>query len=333
MSSANTVQMKAVKRFKTLLTRKRPELLEGIFGRGSRIVAPPGQLRDDRSSHSKLPVRQSRSHDTHDRKPLERALVTEGIHHDLEVSEHNQVTPALVDPAKNSEQAAPGGTDESAPSLRQDWSQGRSNQAVETATHKPSVSKAQTFSEGSARGHAHDPLTDTLFLDIGTGFDQGSDAPFMISESPTGTEENVYEVAYKGEMDRILERRGRAATLFLTRRVEHRPELRTHENVIGQHRSATFSGIDGSSSSSAGGGGGGLANLVKKAKKAQDSPEAKEESDDEPEEGEKEEDDDKQSTPEGFASLVQKAKQASSKEESSGTSTPASGDKDDETRE
>ena len=72
--------MKAVKRFKQMLFKRRPELMESIFGSTSRIVQPPMAMRQ----HSAVLVR-SRSEDTSDRRPIEGALTSEGIHRDIDI--------------------------------------------------------------------------------------------------------------------------------------------------------------------------------------------------------------------------------------------------------
>jgi len=294
INSSNDRQMKAVRRFKQLLIRKRPELMEGIFGRASRIVAPPSVLGRAYTS------RKSKSQDTHDRKPIEQALVFEGIHHPLEVDEDNQVSPQCFDQARES------GKDTVLEdhSGERETTEGRSSQRKETETHRPPVRQLTSSRESNSRGHAHDPLKDTLFLSIGAGTDPYTDPETCISESPTGTEDGIYEMAYRQEMDKILESRGRAATMFLNRRVEHRSDIKKHDNIIGHARAATMSAFGGGSSS-----GGGLAGLVQKAKAAAQK-EGDSNKNEEEDSGEKESD----SSGSGLAGLVQKAKAAARKE-------------------
>jgi len=244
--------------------------MEGIFGRASRIVAPPSLLGRGYSS------RKSKSQDTHDRKPVEQALAAEGVHHELEVNEDNVVSPQALIQDLSSGRAPPHEVQGSENKI----SEGRSAQAKETETHHPPARQLTHPLDNNSRGHAHDPLQDTLYLDIGAGMERESGSEMCISESPTGTEDGIYEMAYREEMDKILERRGRAATMFLNRRVEHKSELRKHESMIDHARSATISAFgggksEGSSSSS----GGGLAGLIQKAKEAarREEAESKEE--------------------------------------------------------
>ena len=232
--------MKAVKRFKDLVLKKRPELLEGILGRGSRIVQPPLSIRSPTAHHHK-----ARSVDLDDRRPIERALATEGVHHEITISDDMQRLPERMDSCVleaddvllDKTQAAKDGPKEKSSS------EGSAVQRAEIATHHPPNERKATnlhqraFSEG--KGHAHDPLMDTLFLDIGTGIEgtpTSDSANHVISESPSAVDMNVYEVAYQEEVERILKAHGRAATMYLTRRVEHKKELREHKNIVDHSR-------------------------------------------------------------------------------------------------
>ena len=243
-------QMKAVKRFKKLLIRKRPELMEGIFGRASRFVAPPHSLRTPRNT------RESRSAENHDRIPLEQTLNAAGIHHDLDVSDDLVASPKAMerDPGPARSQEAVGERIFPVRSL----TNGRRNQETECSSHHPELQRSQTLRDDHAKGHAHDPLTDTLFLDIGAG--PASQTPpagtnYVMSESPNGVDVNVYEEAYKQEMQKILEKRGESARLYPTRRVDHLKDIREHANVVTQASESVASSMKA-----------GLAGLIAKAK-------------------------------------------------------------------
>jgi hypothetical protein len=73
-------QVQAVKRFKQLLFRRRPERLDGILGSASRIVQPPLSMRPSA-------LRKSKSQDTDNRRPVESVLAAEGVHRDADVHE------------------------------------------------------------------------------------------------------------------------------------------------------------------------------------------------------------------------------------------------------
>lgn len=268
--------MRAVKRFKKLLHRKRPELMEGIFGRASRIVSPPQSFSDPPSHHHK-----ARSIDTEDRRPIAGALAAEGIHYDQMITDDARRLPqgmdrlaVFVSPEDLKTQRAPiwlpspKSSQSSSGSSEHRQSSGRQKQQQETAAHHPAPRRTGiSHDREHAKGHAHDPLSDTLFLDIGTGDDpnpsmvpdgaeDGAGIEHVISESPGAVDIDVYEVAYQEEMKRILEKRGKSATMYLTRRVEGNRDIREHESIISGRRATT----DGDGSL------GGFAGLVKKAK-------------------------------------------------------------------
>ncbi|KAI7255677.1 hypothetical protein KC352_g11471 [Hortaea werneckii] len=156
--------------------------------------------------------------------------------------------------------------------------------------------KSQTFpfTSDHAKGHAHDPLEDTLFLSIGSSSADplsGADLPDhqpdplfpIVSESPPAVDINIYEQAYQDEMKRILERRGRRdQSIYLTRRVEHREDLKAHENIIAAPHDHARSGVAklrGMAGRGRGPGGGGLAGVLMLAKeKAREEGKGKRES-------------------------------------------------------
>jgi [calcium/calmodulin-dependent protein kinase] kinase len=208
--------MKAVKRFKKLLFHKRPELMDGLFGRASRIVAPPGSIE---TRH-----RRTRSSDADDRKPMEGVLAAEGIHHDIVVSDD------LV--------CSPGEMDEQQPDPRHELIDHEEH--ADKDAQQASVDRA--VEEPPHKGHAQDPLSETTYLGIGTGShspsthnsDQPPDNPptHVVCESPGAVDSNIFEDAYQEEMQRIHSRRGREPTMYLTRRVENNKDIAEHESII-----------------------------------------------------------------------------------------------------
>lgn len=279
--------MKAVKRFKDLLFNKRPEARGGIFGRSSRLVAPPS---DFRSGHEH---RKTQSIDSDNRKPLERILATEGVHHDIDVSDDNICRPRTIDIASiDSPPKVTGTTDDEA-----SRSDSRSRQHEKSSSSiTESLRTHSTTPVDHAKGHAHDPLLDLLFLDIGAGAETPpaeSGVEHVLSESPGAVEMNVYETAYKEEMRKILERRGNAPTIYLTRRVEGNQAIREHESIIRESKL----GIDQAAS--------GLAGVVRKAVEHKEHPK---------QEQEQEQEQKNQVPLTGFAGLVEKAKEYKNQE-------------------
>jgi [calcium/calmodulin-dependent protein kinase] kinase len=106
--------------------------------------------------------------------------------------------------------------------------------------------RAETFGQGELgqRGHAHDPLEDHLFLYIGPSTFSGpsvhrdgrpsmvpeedEDIP-IVSESPGAADMDIYETAYRDEIERIRAKvesedieGGKEPTVYLTRRVDEK---------------------------------------------------------------------------------------------------------------
>ncbi|SMY27059.1 unnamed protein product [Zymoseptoria tritici ST99CH_1A5] len=239
------IVMKAVKRFKKLVRRKRPEILESIFGRESRFTRPPDSV------HAT-----SKSADAQDRKTIESALAVEGVHKETYAG---TAAPTLDGASAESPMSIP--TTHSSPH-RDDGFDSPSTPRPQTDQQTPLSSpehpslmrdKSNTFpldDRDRAKGQAHDPLEDRLFLHIGsdpdTYHEPNHEHP-IISESPSGVDEDIYERAYQEEMRRILEEKA-SADLVLTRRVEHIERLRRHPNVLASsiNHAIDFAGISAS---------------------------------------------------------------------------------------
>jgi len=228
--------MRAVKRFKDAIARKtkRPPGMAGILGKDARLVQPPLSM----SSPEKPAVHhRTRSVDTHDRKPLEQVLVTEGVHRDIDLDSYSKdildrddtavsyspTTPTKrrSDHDKDSSSSSP-----KTPSKRTLNAHPRDHQPVHAATAPQPISH-------DGKGQAHDPLTDHLYLGLGTTASSAPPSPPAVSESPPAVDEaNIYETAYHKELARLRAERGKSATLFLTRRVEGKAEYQNDEGLI-----------------------------------------------------------------------------------------------------
>lgn len=228
--------MKAARRFKQRLMRKRPELMQSIFGNTSRFVQPPGMLRGDHEAS----VQRSKSSDVDNRRPVEGALTAEGIHRDIDVSRNLDKLPYDVDSMTIS---ADSSTKASAASTHSSLTPEPRSKG--TPLHTQSLPPDLT----PGKGQAHDPLEDTLFLHIGNGTVDGNAPTYnadvvIVSESPGAVSINVYEQAYQEEIDRILrEREGtkqsRRPTLFLTRRVEDVERIRDNVHLCAMEHKET----------------------------------------------------------------------------------------------
>lgn len=270
------VVMRAVRRFKRLLYRRRPNLMEGIFGRDSRLVTPP-------NTYHNSDIREARSSDAHDRRPYEQAIAREGVHRDVPVTDDWEKLPQGVD--KLVKVADPTGTSPSGTPTRQSSSGDASlERPVSDPKKHRSTPRAFTFpAEDHAKGHAHDPLLDTLYLSIGPDASTAvpSDTEHMVvSESPPAIEIDIYEQAYQDEMARIKAQKGKSASMYLTRFVEHRDDLREMEGVLDRPKAAArrakekmgdMMGSGAKGQAGGLGGVGGFASLVKQAKERKDA--------------------------------------------------------------
>ena len=218
--------MKAVKRFKGLLDKKRPDALAGALGKGVRTFHPSAQGGDATSEPG---LQRSRSADIDDRRNVEQALATEGVHHD---SRHT-ATSASRGPSR---------IDSSVTILDTPYQAPPDKTTQHHRGHKlhedqvPLTSPPESYSESSGeKGHAHDPMDhEPLFLGIGTGGDEHLEhTPHeIIAESPTAAEFSIYDTAYQEEVERIRALQGNNATVYLTRRVDSKKEYKADENMV-----------------------------------------------------------------------------------------------------
>jgi [calcium/calmodulin-dependent protein kinase] kinase len=235
--------MKAATKFKNLLHRNASGIIEGMFN-GAPIVAPPSsiQYRTAARAHSDL---------ANDRDILEGTLAAEGVHRDIIVKDDfiktdkrtegvNQIAQKCQSPTSQGSPERPGPIPTSPDT----------HPVVETAstgTSDQSLARISSVaSPGSGKGQAHDPLEDTLFLQIGAGSDDplpDDDIP-IVSESPGAVDFTVYERAYEEELQKIIAARAaepnpRRPTIYLTKRVEGNKYIREHQAITDWSRSAT----------------------------------------------------------------------------------------------
>jgi [calcium/calmodulin-dependent protein kinase] kinase len=252
-ATTDFVQVRAVKRFKQLLFRRRPERFEGILGSASRMVQPPLSI------HRPSMLRKSKSQDTDNRRPIETVLTTDGVHHEIRIDDNNRLISGLQDskaPKTDFRAEAFGKRSTSKPvghpKAAEALDLGELNVVHENMSHRPAPmkSKSTTVAVPTAqqpkhsatmpgKGHAHNPLEDTLYLNIGTGEDapDTSAAACIVSESPSNVDMNVYETAYEEEVQRIIAQRkdqyrDRRPTLYLTRRVENVKSIRDSDCIF-----------------------------------------------------------------------------------------------------
>jgi len=261
--------MKAASKFKRLLSKKRPEILQGMFGT-SGIVQPPDSMNSDSDEGPEAHLSRMQTDNTANRKPIEGNLTTEGIIRNIQVSsgiQTNQSTdkidlkkkapivskgqwgpillgakphmPFHAEAQKDPQREDNGNSVTQDESARHNLSSNNSKSPPSSRVASPVPINSGVTSPISepGKGQAHDPLEDTLFLNIGASADAPPskfDILPVVSESPSAVESGVYEQAYEEEIQKILAARkqeGRKPTLFLTKRVEAIPHLRDHEDI------------------------------------------------------------------------------------------------------
>lgn len=267
--------MKAVHKFKKLLDGKRPPVMASILDEdyegASHLTQTPINMTFDESTSPRFNEK-SHSVDAHDRRPLQSALASEGVHQKLEsvlpVRGGRHSTDRNLGPATGT---AAG--ESRAMSEKDDPFPGRSHPILmksETIdlssasrgidddeephdhvlfpfprTASPPlemIRRTQTLDESRQKGHAHDPLEDHLYLYVGPStFSGESDAQghdtsfnpeedFFVSESPGAADIDIYETAYRDEIEKIrarLQEEGKEGeesepVIYLNRRVDAR---------------------------------------------------------------------------------------------------------------
>jgi len=216
--------MKAVKKFKTLVERKRkrPGALIESVGRGVRALHPFSSSSDVATPEPALHT--SKSVDIFDRRNIEQALAAEGVHHHIDVPLSSQAQDLHI-------------TKPESPTV-DEAAHGNAHADPKKQPAEPLLQNALPeirHPEVHDKGHAHDPMDEEpLFLGIGIGGDDSLEAPQQdfVAESPTAAEFSIYDTAYQQEVERIRAAQGAAATVYLTRRVDSKKEYKADDNMI-----------------------------------------------------------------------------------------------------
>ncbi|KAG0648518.1 kinase C [Hyphodiscus hymeniophilus] len=225
------VLMKAVKKFKGLIDQTRPAAFSGALGKGIRTL----HTSHGSDSTSEPTLHRSRSVDIHDRRIVETALTTEGVHHDIDASEGEGPRSSMTNRM-----------DSTVTVIHSQGSEDHSHHKGKKASSEYLSNRSQRHSNSShEKGHAHDPLGEApLFLGIGSGGDDSLDVPQqdLVAESPTAAEFNIYDTAYQDEVERIRSSQGHKATVYLTRRVDSKKEYKADENMINAPKQSEIEG-------------------------------------------------------------------------------------------
>lgn len=257
------LQVKAVQKFKGLLAHHRTPAMTSILGEGedSRFFQPPLALQ--RGAPALPPLgHKSRSLETFDRQATEGALAAKGIHREIDLSRpgagqfkskrkqlDDAIDPIMEDSGEHRGDGRRPKITGTPPTLSTEHGDespntlSRRSTALETPTDDPEKfppfrrMHTQTADDIGRRGHAHDPLEDHLYLFVGPSTFSGpsgnadrrpsfvpeeDDVP-IVSESPGAADIDIYETAYRDEIERIRSRartEDSEPTVYLTRRVD-----------------------------------------------------------------------------------------------------------------
>ncbi|KAF7941237.1 hypothetical protein EAE99_000874 [Botrytis elliptica] len=217
--------MKAVKKFKSKMEQRRPDAISETLGKGIRVLHPSMGMTEQKESA----LHRSKSSDLEDRRLVEAALAAEGVHHD-------GTYPSADGPRTMASRMDSSSTivvDEE-PIVKKVQSR-----SIAKTDSSNSIEKRPEFREQQSgdKGHAHDPLDEQpLYLGIGAGVGEDGDplneaVQELIAESPTAADFNIYDTAYQQEVDRIRAVQGQAATVYLTRRVDHKKEYKADRHM------------------------------------------------------------------------------------------------------
>lgn len=218
--------------------------MDGIFGHDSRMVQPPLSMLKPSSHHH---PHKTKSVDAHDRKLIEKDLVVKGVHHEIDTrafdssftrQENLTVThlaPSSSAPTKIKSKETDQIVANAAGTPKRELDAHPEDHRPESSSQPRNIEKPKDH----GKGHAHDPLEDHLFLEIGPGGSDEIPDPPAVSESPPAAGLNIYEAAYKEEIKRIREKRGKEALLYLTRRVNKKEYLDDDNIVAGARDTAS----------------------------------------------------------------------------------------------
>ncbi|KAK5055917.1 hypothetical protein LTR84_012467 [Exophiala bonariae] len=234
--------MKAVNKFKGLLDKNKPPPLKSILGEGAdaHFSHPPASIPPQ--DHISLPPK---SHSfTFGAGDAQVDGGKENLRRDLQKL-HIQPVPTLSIDDTTIAGPARSATFNSETSTDSDDAMSKLRNVADTDLLDPSKlppfrsnqRHAVTVDEIGNRGHARDPLEEQLFLYIGpstfsgtssnTEYDNGfmpdDDSGPIVSESPGAADMDIYETAYRDEIERIMARakeQNKEPNVYLTRRVD-----------------------------------------------------------------------------------------------------------------
>lgn len=218
--------------------------MDGLFGHDTKMVQPPLSMLEPSPHHH---PHSSKSVDAHDRKLIEKDLVVKGVHHEIDTRAFDSsftrketptvthVAPLPSSPAKIKSNDTSKSAADAVETPKRKLNAHPEDHRPESSSPPRNIEKPKDY----GKGHAHDPLEDHPFLEIGPGGSDEIPDPPAVSESPPAAGLNIYEAAYKEEIKRVREKRGKEALLYLTRRVNKKEYLDDDNIVAGARDTAS----------------------------------------------------------------------------------------------
>lgn len=239
---------KAVAKFKSLTSHKRPtESILGVHANPS-FSQPPG-VYDKNTPHLQDHTQKSETVQRDVRDGFGSAMVVQAVRRKpvpSSAQEDESGDLKTEEPYPKGSSSPPPLTAESSTSSADTLSQFATQIGSEKYPPFRAFKRADTYAQGEVgqRGHAHDPLEDHLYLYIGPSTFSGpsvhrdgrpsmvpeedEDIP-IVSESPGAADMDIYETAYRDEIERIRAKveneeieEGKEPTVYLTRRVDEK---------------------------------------------------------------------------------------------------------------
>jgi len=234
--------VKAVNKFKSLLDKNKSPPLKSILGEGAdaHFSQPPASI--PKQDHISLPPK-SHSY-TFGAGKEQVDGQKEGLRHELKKL-HIQPVPTLSiddttvnEPERSATLMSEDSTDsEEGMSKLRTISDGEFLDPTKLPPFRSSRPHTVSADEIGNRGHARDPLQEQLFLYIGPSTFSGTssypadddsfvpddDTIPIVSESPGAADMDIYETAYRDEIERIMARaqeQNKEPNVYLTRRVD-----------------------------------------------------------------------------------------------------------------
>lgn len=195
------IVMKAVNKLKKLLWKKHPERIQQLFGDSDSSIQAPSHAHESGVASK---------HSPHERGSLRQGHFQAPLDTQRDVYKKSEIQPFEGD-----------SSDKITPHV----SKGREEEYTQSADrNSTNIARRQTTLGG--KGQAHNPMNDDPpFLGIGTGAVEAENlSDNSLAESPTAAGFNIYDVAYRTEVERIRKAKGLEATIYRTRRVDEKTE-------------------------------------------------------------------------------------------------------------